>query len=353
MIAEILHKVAEMDHEPEHDFYPRPSSAGPEKCIRQMVYHGLGFAPRPLPGRSFHVFNDGHFHEDLTFDWIRKTTFQVHSEQMPVNCLPPMTKGKIDCIVTDLLGVDRLIEHKGLNHFTFQRYWNTDVLPLDNLTQTAIYMEATQRELNPDLKEGILLIKNKNTSQYMEFLVEYNRAQDYLHLISKTHSTGETEKIDVSLPEIVTGACKKFNDVLDYIKRKTLPKRQYDYDHWRCEYCQYNQVCWEGYEQEFNELKTDAMLPNEVADMLRYYKELGAQKKDISDEYDTLRDKVKAFMKDGGFRAGRAGEYFCELKLIKGSKIEKEKIPPGILECVSKPYFQERINIRKLKEATA
>ena len=82
MLAEIIPKIAGMEQN-EWDFKPRPSSAGPERCIRQMVYHGLGFPSEPLSGRAILVFDDSSWHEELTLDWLRKSAFKIHSE--PIN----------------------------------------------------------------------------------------------------------------------------------------------------------------------------------------------------------------------------------------------------------------------------
>lgn len=354
MIADIIHKVAAMTNEEEHSFYPRPSMAGPERCIRQMVYHGLDVPRKSLPGRAVVIFNDSSFHEDLTADWIRKTAFHLHSEQMQVDCRKPMTYGHIDGIITDAIQTDRLWEHKAINHFSFQKYWD-GALPLDYLTQTAIYLDALQN-VNPDLKDGILLIKNKNTAQYMEFIVTYDGygvGEDTLYFRSRTKSDGETvnmEKVPC-IENIVQSACDKFNKVLDLIKNKTLPKRPYHInDDWQCSYCGWCQTCWDGYEQEFNELSTETDLPNEVADTVRYYKELGAQKKDITKEYDDLRDKVKEIMKSSGSREGRAGEYMCRLKLIETERIDKSLLSEFEIKRASVKGFQERLFISKIKE---
>jgi hypothetical protein len=317
LIADILHKIAEEANEDDYFFSPRPSMAGPERCIRQTVYYGLEYPKDPLPGRTLHVFNDGTFHEELVLDWLRQSPFQVHSEQMYVDCPPPMKRGRIDAIITDLLGIDRLLEIKSSNHFSFQRFWNGE-LPVDYLTQMAIYIDAIQRKLNPEIKQCLLLMKNKNTSGYLELLCEYDDSN--LTVISRTLHTGETEKINEVFENIVQVACDKFDDILNYIKNKTLPKRQYDIDTWNCEYCGWGETCWEGYDKEFQELKTDEMLPNEVADMVKYYRELGGQTKDIKNEYDELRLKIKNMMKDCGVREGIAGEYICRLKLTRDNK---------------------------------
>lgn len=349
MIAEIIHKVAEMTQDEDHSFYPRPSMAGPDRCIRQMVYHGLGVEHKPWPGRAIIIFSDSSFHEDLTGDWIRKTAFQLHSEQMEVSCRPPMKKGSIDGILTDPLNIDRLFEHKAISHFTFDRYWSGSELPNDYFTQCAIYVDGIQQEANPELTEGVLLLKNKNTAQYMEFLFRYTF--DVLEVISKTLSTNKTQQLGFKYENIVQNACEKFNQVLDYINRRTLPKRQYHInDDWQCGYCRWGAECWKNYETEFNELKTEAMLPNEVADMVRYYKELGAQKSDIEKECKNLRKKVKDFMIEAGAREGRAGEYLCRLKMIQTSKLDKTLLSPAEIEKATKKSFSEGLYISKIKE---
>lgn len=316
MLADIIHKIAQMGPEEDHKYYPRPSIAGPDRCIRQMVYWGLDFPREPLPGRTLVIFSDSSFHEELTMDWLRKSAYQIHSEQLEVDCRAPMNKGHIDWLFTGIDSVDRLAEHKAINHFSFQKYWDEEI-PLDYISQTCIYLDGLQN-LNPDIKEAVLLIKNKNTAAYLEFLMSFD-GTDCL-IINRTNSQGETKKMDVVIENPVGKACFKFNAVADYIRYKTLPKRQYEIDDWHCSYCGWGRTCWEGYDKEFMELKTDALLPSEVADMVRYYKELGAQQKDMKGEYEGLRDKIKAVMKDNGAREGRAGEYICRLTLDKANR---------------------------------
>ena len=76
---------------------------------------------------------------------------------MHVDCPPPMKRGRIDAIFTDIFKMDRLLEIKSSNHFSFQRFWNGE-LPIDNLTQMAIYIDAIQRKLNPEIKECLLVV---------------------------------------------------------------------------------------------------------------------------------------------------------------------------------------------------
>jgi hypothetical protein len=111
MLVELLMPIAEMmnQNEDERQYYHRPSAAGPDRCIRQMVYQARGQEKdKELSGRTLHVFNDGNFHELLTADWIQKSAFTLHSAQMKikVSMLGLTIGGSIDGVVTDILGVE-------------------------------------------------------------------------------------------------------------------------------------------------------------------------------------------------------------------------------------------------------
>lgn len=350
MIAEIIPKIAGQFNNGESKYYARPSLAGPERCIRQMVYWGLGIERQPLPGRTILVFDDSSWHEELTADWIRKSAFRLHSEQMEVTISHPdfgwQRKGRIDGILTDILEKDYHLEHKALNHFTFQRFWDGE-LPLDYFAQCADYMKGLQA-INPEITRGILLIKNKNTAAYIEFLYEYEF--DNLKILELTNSAGERKEVNVTLANIVGESFNKFEAVERYIVKKTLPKRQYFIDSWRCQYCGWAGACWEGYEKEFQELKTDAMLPDEVADMVRYYRELGAQKSEVEKEYKDLSEKIKNVLKDASAREGRAGEYVCKMTLVESERLDNSLLSPGEIEKATVRSYYERLTVGSPKK---
>jgi hypothetical protein len=349
MIADIIPKIAGMGND-EHEYYPRPSMAGPERCIRSMVYHGLKVPRSPMPGRAILIFDDSSWHEELTADWIRKSAYQLHSVQMEVTIPGKMTlTGHIDGIITDLTGKDYLIEHKAINHFTFQKYWAGEV-PLDYLTQTCLYAKGLQ-QVNPDINEALLLIKNKNTAQYMEFRIVYE--DDTAKIIERCHSTGERIPMDYKLEHITESAFQKFADVQDYIEKKTLPKRQYDIDTWRCEYCGWYQECWKNYQEEFETLSTQGMLDNEAADAVRYYKELAAQETDIKKEKEKMKEIVKSAMKEIDAREAAAGEYICKLTLAEREKLDKALIPYEILEKATTKSITERFTVSRVKGGKA
>lgn len=337
MIADIIHKLAEFERE-DYTYTPRPSQAGPDRCIRQMVYHGLNIARQPLPGRSIHVFNDSSWHEELTADWIRKSTYKLHSEQMTVevgmNGL--VISGHIDYIATDLQGKDTLIEHKAINHFTFEKYKHGE-LPMDYLTQTCLYLRGIHA-IQPECTSALLLVKNKNTSAYLEFNIDYDDEHDVLTINSILCSDGTENKVNQSFPDICKNAFDKFMRVQEYIKTKTLPKRQYELNHWRCDYCQWGAVCWDNWEEEIEKMATDQQLDEEIATAAGHYQECKMHMDEIKKEQEEAKRFIKDRLKDQNIRSGRAGEYVISID-IRHNK-----------EHVVKASSYEVLSIRKPKK---
>jgi hypothetical protein len=259
--------------------------------------------------------------------------------------------GHIDGIVTDIIGNDYLLEHKGINHFSWQKYWDGSI-PYDYVAQCCIYLRGLQ-SVNPNINRAVLLLKNKNTAAYMELIIYYDASCDTAMVERANNSNGETKQICEPITKAVLSCFQKFQFVNDCIKKHTLPKRDYFIgDDWHCDYCAYGKTCWEGYKKEFTELKTATMLPDDVADMLRYYRELGAQKTSIESEYKDLADKIKNTMKEVGAREGRAGEYIARLSLIESSRIDKELLTPTEILKATKKGMSERLYVSapKVKE---
>lgn len=355
MLVELLHKVAVMEHqdEDERPYYHRPSMAGPDRCMRQMVYQARGQEKdKELPGRMWHVFNDGHWHEELTNEWIQKTAFTLHSQQMKVSVsmLGLTVSGKMDGILTDILGVDRIYEHKGYNHFTFERYWGKDTYPEDNFAQTAIYTRGAQ-EHNPDIRQAILVIKNKNTSAFLEYLLDYDRDADTLTVLKKTNHLGETIDLKEVRPAIVTACFQKFLAIDQHKAIDSLPDRPYDYDDWHCQYCAFQETCWASLKDEVESLAEEADLEPEMADTLRYYKEIGAQITDQEKEKEALRGKILEALKAKQAKKGKAGEYMATMNIVPTKRLDLDLVPDplkGQLEPYKKEGWQTRLTIRSL-----
>lgn len=177
----LLQTMAEVFAEREDSGYrPRPSMMGPERCIRQSVYHALGYERRPFSGRGANVLNDSAWHEELTLDTMSKSAFQTHSHQMGITIpniytwaepgewkcsvcerqgVYPMIDnrdchGHLDWIATDFDGKDYLIEHKALSMYGWDGIHKLEEYHFDYLTQMACYLRGVQL-VNPDLHEGV------------------------------------------------------------------------------------------------------------------------------------------------------------------------------------------------------
>jgi hypothetical protein len=317
-----------------------------------MVYHRLGFKQKPLSGRAITIFSDSSWHEELTGDWIRQTAFNLHSVQMVVDCFEVRGKtvrGSIDGVITDATGVDRLFEHKAINHFTFQRFISGEI-PLDYVYQCCSYLRGLQL-VNPDICEAILLIKNKNTSAYLEFRLAYDSAADACAVLEMISSEGETIVYkDKIYKDVISSIEKRFESIEDYADRRALPKRDYELSDWQCEWCGWGAKCWDGYEEEFAELQTGVILDNkEIETLCRYYKETAASVTDLGKEKDKLKAAIKKILADKDVREGRAGEYAIKLLLQKRAGLNKDLIPADILDKATKYSLSEVLRINKIK----
>ncbi len=354
MIADLIPKIAQMEGEDSIPYYPRPSLAGPmhregidTRCIRSMVYWAGGFVKDALPGRALLIFDDSSWHEELTLDWIRKSIYRVHSEQMKIKVNG--RSGKIDALITDPTGRDMLIEHKAINHFSFEKIWNGE-LPWDYIHQSCDYLYGLQ-DLNPDISEGLLLLKNKNTAQYIEIWLSYGRIEDKCFIGKMVRSTGEEVKINKVIEWPISAESNlKFKTVADHVAMKTFPKRPYHQDHWRCQYCGWKTTCWESYEQEFAALSDNIALDGEIVDLAKYYLETTLHLSEMEKEKEKLRSGIIKILEEKQIKKGTAGPYNISWSLRSSEKVDKSLIPADILQLatVKSNYFV--LSIRKRKE---
>lgn len=351
MLADVIPKIAAEGQEDKQPYRPRPSLAGPERCIRQLVYYATGTPPKPLAGRALLIFDDSSWHEELTADWIRKSAFQLHSTQMEVET--PIGKGRIDGIITDLMGVDVLWEHKAINHFTFERIGN-GAWPLDYFTQCALYLVGLQK-VNPDMDRVLLLLKNKNTAQYLELLLRYDRVDDTLTLLEIVRSDGQRIAGTFVMERVVAAAKEKFAQIEEHKAQRTLPPRPYEYGtEFPCGYCPYAGPCWAGYQQEFTALTTDAALDQELVDAAAYYCETRGHISDMEDEKDKAKETILRLMNAQGIRHGKTSQYALTLAMREKTSWDEAQIPADIVNRAKRrtPYVQLDVRKLKVKEAT-
>lgn len=337
MIAERIHKVAEQEMldkgETGHGPYrPRPSNSGPERCIRQMVYHAMGLPPKALAGRALHVFDDSKWHEELTHNWLSKDAiYRPHSAQLPIHIpnafpwrskLPPWRcatceqqtmkvpefwiknedcHGHLDWLFDDLTKQTWLFEHKALNHFGFNRIWGGK-WPLDYFTQMVFYFRGLMGVA--PVNKGLLFIKNKNTAQYIDLEVEYNFADDALVVRKGARSDGQIVEINVIFPNVYAGAIEKFRKIdEEYLAKKVLPARPFEHGtDFPCGYCPYEETCWTGYEEELKQLGDGEINDPAFVQACTRRLQVTKQLTDLKKEKDRLDSAIKAEAFAHGFR---------------------------------------------------
>lgn len=320
MLVEAIKLVAEETQEDRQIYRHRPSSAC--RCIRSLVYHASGLESKTLPGRALLVFDDSKWHEELTANWIRKTAYKLHSEQMPVDIFEingVKVGGSIDGIIQDITGKDFLWEHKAINHFAFQRIQDDVSSGYDYYVQCALYLWGLQK-VSPDITEAILCIKNKNTAQYFEFFVVATWPDIEIYNV-----LGTQKGLLVSRIENVISKCKEIFEAIDsYVALKTLPLRPYSRDNWHCSYCGWQEHCWSNYEAEIKTMTGSVDLSNVFyLDQLLLLEEcvkLQTIKTDAEKRVKEIKDKIKSIFNDNKIKDG----YYENIIINRSFKDVKE-----------------------------
>ncbi|WP_353684348.1 PD-(D/E)XK nuclease family protein [Thermodesulfovibrio sp. 3907-1M] len=349
MLAEIIEKIAGFEAKGSQ-YYPRPSLAGPERCLRQLVYMAKGIPGKKKEDRFHLILDDSSWHEELTLDWLRKSAFKVHSEQLEIECGTVKWKGRdfplkghIDGIITDVQGKDYLLEHKAINHFSFQRYLEKDY-PLDYLTQCCLYIVGLQK-LNPEINEGILLIKNKNTSQYLEFRLHYDSKNDILYVPEVCGSNGYRREGTI-FKNLYNSAIERLNQIEHYCNVNDLPPRQYTLNDWQCNYCPYNEICYENYQEEFNQLEA-IQLSEDYQSLLEEYEVLNEQKKIAEQRLEEIKEELKKILLNANAKAGKIGAFTITRNIQLRKQINKDKIPPELIPVIYEEKLFETLTIKK------
>lgn len=353
MLADIIPKIAAMDQDEDHPYHPRPSLASPNspenpgRCVRAMTYHRMGVLPAPWPGRFILILNDSSWHEELTMDWLAKSSHRIHSRQMAVDyvlptpigsggfcryCQQPIPNtvlhGHIDALFTDLGSVDRLLEHKAVNRFRYEELLKGE-LPLDYLTQCCLYLGGLRR-VAPDIREAVLLIKNKDTSAYLELNLSYDAEHDQCTLHSLIASDGTNRVINRTLDGLITSALKKFQQVEAAATANALPPRPYRRDAWNCDYCRFGKHCWEGYAQEVAVRDNGVTLHDDLAPLLAAYYDASETKADAEACTKRLRPRILAALEAAHVKTGSVDGYRAAVNVQERSQLDQSLIPADV-----------------------
>jgi len=353
--------------------------AGPERCLRQIVYKGLDVGGTPFGARLAMVLQDGDAHEEVSIDVLNHTLLRIHSEQRPINianALPWRTQypnyicsvcpringefptipattmhGHIDYLGRGLFNDDHLGEHKGVVSHIFKRYWDGEKEPLDYFTQIAFYFRGLHEEGLP-IHDGGLLIKNKDTSAYLEFELHYDYDHDTLMVPTVTYAPGLMQRvINTTYEGLFHNAIEKFRMVDQYIADRALPPRLDDENDTRCLYCPFQELCWDDYQRP--QLTEELVLQPHLVPLA---KELFTLEEEITPKNRRHKELKEILIKAlTELHVTRALTENLELTLTHGTqeRIDQDRLPTGLKKAFSKTIHTQRLTVKRPKPPTA
>jgi hypothetical protein len=348
MLAEKILYIAEANQEPTRPYRPRPSNSGPEKCVRSLVYHAMGTAPKPLSGRAILKMKDSARHEDITAAWLDQGDLKPHSRQLGLNCIKlqsPFLKkpricdickmevpahtmhGHIDWLITELTGIIRLVEHKALRSSSFCKYESGDYLPYDYISQSVIYTLALKILYGDKMGFSILLIKNKDDSNYMEYHLEYDEQADIVRVQAyRLNTLGRLVFVrEAMLGDVITQIRYKFRLVDSYSARKVLPKREYELSGWQCKNCQWKETCWKNYDLEIEKRREQASLGHKLQVSVAVHETVKKQLRETKKEYQRIHNEVRHGLQKLNTRSGFAGKLFARMIPVKKNRFRSRE----------------------------
>ena len=400
MIAELLAKIAyeeAIEQRRDGTWRPRCSSAGTEKCERADVYKATGHKPQPIAGRTIILFDDGDWHEELSIAWIQKSVYTHHSSQMAVDavyipgshkgymcgvCSPKNAEGKfikskmvmveegmshghIDGILTDPAGVDYLFEHKSCSRFAFARWAKGDEIPRDYFTQMALYLWGL-RHLGNNLERAVLLIKCKDTSAYMEYVVKGTTTLDpeepmviesAIWMEGDHPETVSLTKDQKIIPNLITDAINRFGSITKHRDAGTAPERPFERSHWRCSYCSFEGVCWKGYIEDIEDRKEDDAVElepeSQLGKLIVKAQEANATTGAAKKKSDKLKVEVKVAMNEAKVISAAVNlddaRVTAKIGISNNTSWDEEKIPDAIVKKAKIKSKSPKLNLRRGK----
>jgi hypothetical protein len=300
------------------EFYFSPSKAG--DCPRALFYEAKGVEPDQatfLPVTPL-VFTDGVYHEKDSIQLLSELPgisvvdvqkpvnvpipkkFAKHVTFLPTKCpvcgeeVPPNhLHGHVDGVIKTE-DSEVLLEHKALSSRVIHGFLKKGVSK-GYAMQVALYLKGL------NLKSGILLVKNKETGQLLEFEMHYDRKRDVLHVVRLTFSDGSTRELNHSYDKITTKAFQKFALVEKAVKLDRLPV--YDTEEAsHCFLCPYRRTCEEDLaNQQLEAVEIDVKsLESEEREAflksLQEYLRLNDAKKEIDEKVEKARNELVSFM---------------------------------------------------------
>lgn len=294
-----------------------PSDAG--RCLRGLVYQWRGEKAETPDGRMFFVFDDGSLHHQAVVKHLEEAGIQITMKEAPIRDKERNISGKLDALIK-LNSHYYVLEIKSINRYGFDEVLRTGPHE-EHVLQLQLYLYYVQNLFKIDARQGIILYKNKDTSKFMDFPIDYDKSYvnkffDQMQVIEK------------------------------HLKDNTLPERPYQRDDWHCSYCDYKMVCWRGVPQEKPVEITDEDLVQLLGELV-FAKD---QRKEFEEKEGLLTERIKQTLKERGFSQGTIGSYLVKLEEMSMKRLNQKKLAEALGDKLDEFYEEKTYPKLTIKE---
>lgn len=303
---------------------PRPrrvrhwaSDAG--RCLRALVYQWRGEKPDRPDGRKFFIFSDGQLHHQAIVKQLEEAGVEVTMKEAPIHDLERNLSGKLDALIR-LDGKYYVLEVKSVNRYSFDEILR-DGPRDDHILQLQLYLYYVQNLYKIDTKQGWILYKNKDTSLFYDYLIDYN--ESYVQVFFNQLKTIE-----------------------EYVSKGILPDRPYERTDWHCQYCDYENTCWQGVTPE----KIVQITDEELVKLLGELVFVREQRKNYEMKEEILADRLKELFKEKGIFEGQIGSYLVRLEEMKMRRLNQKKLAEILGDRINEFYEEKLYSKLTIKE---
>jgi CRISPR-associated protein Cas4 len=294
-----------------------PSDTG--KCPRALVYQWRGEQVKSPDGRLFFIFSDGEMHHQIIAKHLEDAGVQITMKEAPIRDKERNISGKLDALLK-IDGKYYVLEIKSINRYGFEEILKEGPRE-EHVLQLQLYLYYVNNLFKIETKIGILLYKNKDTSRFADFPIEFD------------------ETYALNFFEYLKGIEKHVAD-------NTLPDRPYERKDWHCQYCDYQLICWQGVPRD----KLPQISDEELAGLLGELIFAKEQRKEYEDKEDQLTEMVKQLFKEKGMTQGQIGSYIVRLEEMTMRRLNQAKLAESLGDKLDDFYEEKTYPKLTIKE---
>jgi|GEM_PF-1544094 len=317
-------KLAEPSKPKEH-FWPSEA----ESCLRQVVYNWLDTQKDPPRNyNKFFIFDDGNLHHQSILEHIKKLKYAKNpadvtliAAEFPFVDKERNIKGRIDAV---LAINDRyyVMEMKSANRDSFIKHKEDGSAEESHISQLQTYMYYARDIFKFPIDKGIVLYKCKDTSEFCEFLYDYDES-------------------------IVKNFFEKIKIIEKFLNDKVLPERQYTLKDWQCQYCDYQSICWKDYKLELKK-KYEKITDEELTQLLSNYIDVKRRMGELEKNSEELNTKIKDILRAKDISSATIYDYYVELKKTINKNLDKDLLiekfgKDAVLSCYKEKEVEKLI----------